>query len=152
MIIPVLPRLVEDFVGGDPAGTAETCGRFSTVWALMRLMFSPVLSALSDKLGRRPAILLSTFGLGLDDVLMALAPSIGRLFARRVLSGITAASIGTANAYIADVTPVERRAGAFGLLGAAFGLGCVLGPAAGGLVGSVGPGLPLRIAAALSLF
>ena len=151
MIIPVLPRLVEDFVGGDPASAAEVYGLFGTVWALMQFVFSPLLGALSDKLGRRPIILLSNFGLGLDYVLMALAPSIGWLFAGRVLSGITAASISTANAYIADVTPVEQRAGAFGLLGAAFGLGFVLGPAAGGVLGSVDPRLPFWVAAGLSL-
>jgi DHA1 family tetracycline resistance protein-like MFS transporter len=151
MIVPVLPRLVVEFLGGDTARGARLYGIFGTVWAAMQFLFSPVLGALSDRFGRRRVILLSNVGLGLDYVLMALAPTVGWLFVGRVISGITAASVPTAGAYIADVTPPDRRAGAFGLLGAAFGIGFVLGPAVGGLLGSVHPRLPFWVAAGLSL-
>jgi len=151
MIIPVLPKLVESFVGGDSVTAAEVYGLFGTVWALMQFVFSPLLGALSDRFGRRPIILISNFGLGFDYILMAMAPSIAWLFVGRMVSGITAASISTANAYIADVTPPEKRANAFGLVGAAFGLGFVLGPALGGVLGSVDPHLPFWVAAGLSL-
>ncbi len=151
IVIPVLPKLVQEFMGGDTVRAAEIYGLFGTVWALMQLLCSPTLGALSDRFGRRPIILLSNLGLGLDYVVMALAPSIGWLLFGRVLSGITAASFSTAGAYIADVTPPERRAAGFGLLGAAFGLGFVLGPAIGGVLGDVDPRLPFWVAGALSL-
>src|SRR6266436_6446055 len=151
IIIPVLPKLVVDFVGGDPAEGARIYGLFGTVWALMQFVFSPVQGALSDRFGRRPVILISNFGLGLDYIVMALAPSLNWLFVGRVISGITAASISTSYAYVADVTPPEARAARFGLLGAAFGVGFVLGPALGGLAGAVDPRLPFWIAAGLSL-
>ncbi len=151
MIVPVLPPLVVSFLGGDTARAAGIYGLFGTAWALMQFLASPVLGALSDRFGRRPVILLSNLGLGLDYVLMALAPNLAWLFVGRVLSGITAASVPTAGAYIADVTPPERRAGAFGLIGAAFGVGFVLGPAVGGLLGVVDPRLPFWVAAGLSL-
>jgi MFS transporter, DHA1 family, tetracycline resistance protein len=151
MIVPVLPKLVVDFLGGDTARAAEIFGVFGTVWALMQFVFSPVLGALSDRFGRRTVILLSNFGLGLDYILMAMAPTLAWLFVGRVVSGITAASFSTAGAYIADVTPPEKRAAGFGLLGAAFGLGFILGPAIGGLLGSINPRLPFWFAAGLSL-
>jgi DHA1 family tetracycline resistance protein-like MFS transporter len=151
IIIPVLPKLVESMVGGDTSRAAAIYGVFGTAWGLMQFVFSPILGALSDRYGRRPVMLLSTLGLGLDYILMALAPSLAWLFVGRVISGITAASFSTANAYIADVTPPERRAGAFGLMGAAFGIGFVLGPALGGVMGYFDPRLPFWIAAALSL-
>jgi DHA1 family tetracycline resistance protein-like MFS transporter len=151
MIIPVLPKMVEGFLGGDTARAAEVLGLFSTMWALMQFIFSPVLGAMSDRFGRRPVVLLSNFGLGFDYILMALAPSLGWLFAGRIISGITAASISTASAYIADVTPPEKRAASFGLLGAAFGVGFVLGPAIGGMLGVISPRLPFWVAAGLSL-
>jgi MFS transporter, DHA1 family, tetracycline resistance protein len=151
IIIPVLPKLVVDFVGGDAAEGARIYGLFGTVWALMQFVFSPVQGALSDRFGRRPVILISNFGLGLDYIVMALAPSLNWLFVGRVISGITAASISTSYAYVADVTPAEARAARFGLLGAAFGIGFVLGPALGGLAGAVDPRLPFWIAAGLSL-
>jgi DHA1 family tetracycline resistance protein-like MFS transporter len=151
IIIPVLPRLVEDFMGGDTARAATIYGIFGTAWALMQFLFMPVLGSLSDRLGRRPIILLSNFGLGLDYVLMALAPNIRWLFLGRVISGITAASVSTAGAYIADVTPAEQRAAKFGLLGAAFGAGFVVGPALGGVLGDISPRLPFWVAAGLSL-
>ena len=109
------------------------------------------MGALSDRFGRRPVVLLSNLGLGLDYVLMALAPNLAWLFVGRVISGITAASVSTGMAYIADVTPPEKRSGAFGMLGVAFGLGFVFGPALGGVLGSVDPRLPFWVAAGLSL-
>lgn len=151
IIIPVLPKLVEDFMGGDTARAATIYGIFGTAWALMQFLFSPVLGSLSDRFGRRPIILLSNFGLGLDYILMALAPNLRWLFLGRVISGITAASISTAGAYIADVTPPEQRAAKFGLLGAAFGAGFVVGPALGGILGDISPRLPFWVAAGFSL-
>src|ERR1700749_3539674 len=151
LIIPVLPKLVESFVDNDTASAARIFGLFGTAWALMQFVFSPVLCGLSDRFGRRPVVLLSNFGLGLDYVLMALAPSLSWLFIGRVISGITSASISTAFAYIADIPPVERRAGVFGKVGAAFGAGFIIGPAIGGLLGGQDPRLPFWVAAALSL-
>jgi DHA1 family tetracycline resistance protein-like MFS transporter len=151
IIIPVLPHLVEDFMDGDTAGAAKVYGVFGTVWALMQFLAMPVLGALSDRYGRRPVILLSNLGLGLAYVLMALAPNLAWLFVARVISGITAASVSTGMAYIADVTPPERRSASFGKVGVAFGLGFILGPALGGLLGSVDPRLPFWGAAAFSL-
>lgn len=151
MIIPVLPKLVLQLSGGETAHAAHIYGLFGTTWALMQFVASPILGSLSDRFGRRPVILFSNLGLGLDYILMALAPSLSWLFVGRLVSGITAASIPTASAYIADVTPAEKRAAAFGMIGAAFGLGFVLGPAAGGILGSYGPRLPFWVAAALSL-
>jgi DHA1 family tetracycline resistance protein-like MFS transporter len=151
IIIPVLPKLVESMAGGDTVRAAELFGLFGTAWALMQLVASPVLGALSDRFGRRPVLLLSTLGLGLDYILMAVAPNLAWLFIGRLLSGITAATFSTANAYIADVTPQDRRAAAFGLVGAAFGVGFVLGPAIGGIAGDIDPRLPFWIAAVLTL-
>lgn len=151
IVIPVLPRLIEGFMSGDTGQAAEMFGLFGTVWALMQFVFSPVLGALSDHFGRRPVILLSNLGLGLDYIVMALAPTLGWLLVGRIISGVTAASFTTAGAYIADVTPPEKRAAGFGIQGAAFGIGFVLGPALGGVLGSVDPRLPFWVAAALSL-
>jgi DHA1 family tetracycline resistance protein-like MFS transporter len=151
IIIPVLPKLVEDFVGGNTAKAASIYGLFGAVWALMQFLFSPVLGSLSDRFGRRAIILLSNFGLGLDYVVMALAPTLRWLFVGRIVSGITAASISTAGAYIADVTPPEQRAAKFGMLGAAFGAGFVVGPALGGVLGNISPRLPFWVAAGFSL-
>lgn len=151
MIIPVLPKIVVSMLDGDTARAASVFGLFSTAWALMQFIFSPVLGALSDRHGRRPVILLSNIGLGLDYILMALAPTLGWLFVGRVISGITSASISTASAYIADVTPPEKRAASFGMIGAAFSVGFVLGPALGGVLGGVDPRLPFWVSAGLSL-
>jgi len=151
IVIPVLPGLVVGFMGGDAAGGAEILGLFGTAWALMQFLFSPVLGALSDRYGRRPVILISAIGLGLDYILMAVAPSLWWLFVGRVISGITAGSVSAAFAYVADVTPADQRAGRFGMLGVAFGAGFVFGPALGGLAGAIDPRLPFWIAAGLSL-
>lgn len=151
MIVPVLPKLVKDFLGGDTAQAARIYGAFGTTWALMQFVFSPVLGTLSDRFGRRLIVLLSNFGLGLDYILMAVSPTLSWLFVGRVISGITAASVPAATAYIADVTPQEKRAAGFGMLGAAFGIGFVVGPAIGGILGHVNPRLPFWVAAGLSL-
>src|SRR5512146_1322004 len=151
IIIPVLPKLVEDFMSGDTAQAASIYGLMGMAWALMQLVCSPIQGALSDRFGRRPVVLFSNLGLGLDYILMALAPDITWLFAGRVISGIASSSFSTAGAYIADVTPPDKRAAAFGMIGAAFGLGFVLGPAAGGLLGASDPRLPFWGAAATSL-
>jgi DHA1 family tetracycline resistance protein-like MFS transporter len=150
LIMPILPKLVESFVDNDTASAARIFGLFGTAWALMQFVCSPILGALSDRFGRRPVVLLSNFGLGLDYVLMALAPSLIWLFIGRVISGITSASVSTAFAYIADMTPPERRAAVFGKVGAAFGAGFILGPAIGGLLGGIDPRLPFWVAAGLS--
>jgi len=150
VVIPILPKLIESFVGNDTATAARIFGLFGTVWALMQFLFSPVVGSLSDRFGRRPVVLLSNFGLAADYVLMALAPSLWWLFIGRVISGITSSSISTAFAYIADVTPPEKRAAVFGKIGVAFGAGFILGPALGGLFGDVSPRLPFWIAAGLS--
>jgi DHA1 family tetracycline resistance protein-like MFS transporter len=151
VMIPVLPKLVVEFLGGDNARAATIYGLFGTVWAAMQFVFSPVIGSLSDRYGRRPVILLSNFGLGLDYIFMALAPTLGWLFVGRVISGITSSSFATAGAYIADVTPPDGRAKRFGMLGAAFGFGFIAGPAVGGLLGSIDLRLPFWTAAALSL-
>jgi DHA1 family tetracycline resistance protein-like MFS transporter len=151
VVIPVLPILIKDFVGGDTVHAATMVGVFGTIWALMQFVCAPILGALSDRFGRRPVILLSCLGLGLDYALMAMAPTLAWLFVGRVISGITSASFSTAGAYIADVTPPEKRAAGFGMIGAAFGLGFVLGPALGGVFGSIDPRLPFWVSAVLAL-
>src|SRR6185369_8251368 len=151
IIIPVLPKLVEGFMDGDTARAAEVFGLFGSAWSLMQFFFMPLLGMLSDRFGRRPVILISCLGMGLDYFFMALAPSLVLLFIGRLISGITAASISTAFAYIADVTPPEKRAGAFGMVGAAFGLGFVIGPALGGVLGNVDPRLPFWVAGGMAL-
>jgi DHA1 family tetracycline resistance protein-like MFS transporter len=151
VIIPVLPTLILNFLGGSATRAAVWLGIFGTVFALMQFLFSPVQGVISDRVGRRPVILLSNVGLGLDYLVMALAPTIGWLFVGRLISGITAASITTAMAYISDIVLPEKRAGAFGLIGAAFGLGFVVGPALGGWLGAMDPRLPFWVAGGLSL-
>jgi DHA1 family tetracycline resistance protein-like MFS transporter len=151
IIIPVLPKLVEDFMSGDTAQAASIYGLMGTAWALMQFFCSPIQGALSDRFGRRPVVLLSNVGLGLDYIFMALAPNVAWLFVGRMISGIASSSFSTAGAYIADVTPPEKRAAAFGMIGAAFGLGFILGPAVGGLLGVIDPRLPFWGAAATSL-
>ncbi|HUY01984.1 MAG TPA: MFS transporter, partial [Rhodocyclaceae bacterium] len=150
IIIPVLPHLLEKLTGSI-AHAAIWAGVFSTMFAIIQFVSSPIQGALSDRYGRRPVILISNLGLGVDFAMMALAPSLWLLFVGRAASGLTAASFSTANAYIADVTPVEKRAGAFGMLGAAFGIGFVIGPALGGLLGGINIRLPFWVAAGLAV-
>lgn len=151
IVIPVMPRLVQDLGGGDPAHAARVLGVFGMTWALMQFFFSPVLGVLSDRFGRRPVLLISCAGLGLDYLLMAMAPSLGWLYLGRIINGITAATFSTASAYITDITPPEKRASAFGLIGAAFGLGFIVGPAIGGLLGDLSPRAPFWVTAVLGL-
>ncbi|MDB5969694.1 MAG: Tetracycline-efflux transporter [Hydrocarboniphaga sp.] len=151
MVIPVLPKLVESFSGGNTAQAAGMLALFGTAWALMQFLFSPLLGMLSDRYGRRPVILVSCLGLALDYLLMALAPNLAWLFVGRLISGITAANFATAGAYIADVTTPAKRAAGYGVIGAGFGVGFVIGPAVGGVLGSVDPRLPFWIASALAL-
>lgn len=151
MVAPVLPKLVTAHLSGNTSQAAVVFGLFNTVFALMQFFFSPVIGSLSDRYGRKPVILASNLGLGLNYVLMAWAPNLFWLFLGRVISGITGASFGTASAYIADTTPAEERAHAFGMLGAAFGVGFVVGPALGGLLGEFDPKLPFWVAAGFSL-
>jgi DHA1 family tetracycline resistance protein-like MFS transporter len=151
IIIPVLPKLVEEFFSGDTARAAAIYGFMNTTWAVMQFFGSPIQGALSDRYGRRPVVLLSNAGLGLDYILMALAPTVGWLFLGRAISGLASSSFSTAGAYIADVTTPEERAAAFGKIGMVFGLGFILGPALGGWLGAIDPRLPFWGAAALSL-
>ena len=151
LIAPVLPKLILDFRGGNAVSAANWLGWFGTIFAAMQFFFSPVLGVLSDRFGRRPVILLSNLGLGLDYIVMALSPTIGWLFVGRIISGISASSIPTAMAYISDVVPKEKRAGAFGMIGVAFGLGFILGPAIGGPLADISPRLPFWVAAGFSL-
>ena len=151
IIIPVLPRLITNFLHGDIGRSTKYLGLFVTVWAMMQFFFAPVIGVLSDRFGRRPIILLSNFGLGLDYIIMALAPTITWLFVGRLLSGVTSSSGPTANAYISDVTTPETRSRAYGIFGAAFGLGFTLGPAVGGWLGHIDLRLPFWTAAAFSL-
>lgn len=151
LVVPVLPGLIVGFLHGDTGRGAEIYGLMTTGWALMQFFFSPMIGVMSDRFGRRSIVLLSNFGLGLDYLLMAWAPSIVWLFIGRLVSGITSASFGAANAYIADVTAPEKRAQAFGMVGAAFGVGFIIGPAVGGLLGNIDPRLPFWVAAGLSL-
>lgn len=151
LIIPVLPHLIEQFVGGDTAHAAYWVGAFGFVFAAIQFVTAPIQGALSDRFGRRPVILLSCMGLGLDFVFMALAPSLAWLMVGRIISAITSASFTTANAYVADVTPADQRAKSFGMIGAAFGVGFIIGPLIGGQLGSIDLRLPFWFAAGLAL-
>src|SRR5271170_752966 len=151
IIAPVLPNLIIRFEGGDIARASNITGYFGFAWNLMQFLFLPVLGAWSDRFGRRPVILISCLGLGLDYIFMALAPSLRWLFAGRIISGITTSNISSAFAYVTDVTPPEKRAKQFGMVGAVFGLGFVVGPAVGGLLGGYNLRAPFWAAAILSL-
>ncbi len=151
LIIPVLPHLVEEFVDGDVATAARWVGTFGAAFAAIQFFSAPVLGALSDRFGRRPVILLSCLGLGLDFILMALATSLAWLFVARIISAFTSANFSTANAYIADVVPADKRAGAFGMIGMAFGLGFIVGPMMGGWLGHFDLRWPFWGAAVLAL-
>jgi DHA1 family tetracycline resistance protein-like MFS transporter len=151
VVVPVLPKLVIQFEHGNVALAAKQVGVFAFIWAAMQFVFAPVMGVLSDRFGRRPVVLLSNFGLGFDYLLMAWAPTLNWLFLGRVISGITSATFPTGSAYIADVTPEDQRAAKFGMLGAAFGLGFIIGPVVGGLLGAFGLRYPFWAAGALSL-
>lgn len=151
LIIPVLPQLITDLAGGEASDGSRVYGLFVAAYAAMQFLFAPVLGALSDRFGRRPVLLLSVFGAGIDYLVMALAPNLAWLFAARLVAGMTAANITVANAYIADITPATDRARRFGLVGAAFGLGFIVAPALGGLLGSLGLRVPFLAAAGVAL-
>ncbi len=151
LIIPVLPKLIEEFTGNNTSNAAFYTGVLSAVYALMQFICAPILGSLSDQYGRRPVLLLSLFGLGVDYLLLAFAPTLIWFFVGRIIAGITSASISTATAYIADISPPEKRAQNFGLVGAAFGLGFIAGPALGGILGDVGLRVPFLVAAGLTL-
>jgi MFS transporter, DHA1 family, tetracycline resistance protein len=151
VMIPVLPNLVKSFGGGDTAMAADWNILFATTWGVMQFFCSPVLGLMSDRFGRRPVILTSIFGLGVDFLFMAFAPSLWWLFVGRVFNGMTAASFSTAGAYIADVTTPENRAKGFGLMGAAFGVGFTFGPALGGWLWEFDHRAPFLVCAALAL-
>ncbi len=150
IIAPVLPDLIRQFEGGDFARASSITGYFGFAWATMQFIFSPLLGAWSDRFGRRPVILISCFGLSIDYVFMALAPSLRWLLVGRIISGITTSNVSTAFAYVTDVTKPEERAKPFGLISAAFGLGFVIGPAVGGWLGNMNLRFPFWAAAALS--
>jgi DHA1 family tetracycline resistance protein-like MFS transporter len=158
--IPVLPALIKEFAGGDTASAAEWQMVFGAVWGLMQFVFGPILGVLSDRIGRRPVLLISFLGLAFDFLFLVFAPSLMWLFVARIVNGMTAASFSTANAYVADVTPPEQRARYFGFMGASFGFGFLIGPVLGGLlagpfmvslVGDFAIRLPFAVAGALAL-
>jgi MFS transporter, DHA1 family, tetracycline resistance protein len=150
LIMPILPALLRELTGADVAHASIYGGWLFFAYAVMQFVCAPVIGGLSDAYGRRPVLLLAVLGLGVDYALTALSPTITWLFAGRIIAGIFGASYTTANAYVADVTPPEERGKAFGMLGAAFGVGFVVGPAIGGLLGDLGPRVPFFVAAGLS--
>jgi DHA1 family tetracycline resistance protein-like MFS transporter len=147
LIIPVLPQVVDHMVTGDQSDAAWVYTPLVALYAIVQTLFAPLLGALSDRFGRRPVLLVSLFGMGLSYLILGFAPTLVWLFVGRIVSGITGATITTANAYMADVSTPATRARNFGLVGAAFGLGFVFGPAAGGVLGSIGPRVPFFVAA-----
>jgi DHA1 family tetracycline resistance protein-like MFS transporter len=152
LIIPVVPKLIEELLHTTNISKVALFGGLLTFsYAIMQFLFAPVLGNLSDKYGRRPVLLFSLLGFGLDYLLLAFAPSIGWLFVGRIIAGITGASMTTASAYIADISTPETRAQNFGMIGAAFGLGFIVGPMIGGLLGEMGPRIPFLVAAGLAL-
>lgn len=156
LLIPVAPKLVQRLLGdgvtpGSEADASTWYAGLVATYAAMQFLFAPVLGALSDRFGRRPLLLVSMFGSGLDYFAMALSPNLWFLFVTRALNGISGASISVCSAYVADVTPPEKRAAAFGMIGAAFGIGFVIGPVAGGLLGSIDIHLPFYVAGGLSI-
>src|ERR1700756_2621403 len=151
IILPVLPRLIMQLTGVGIDRAAGYGGGLAFVYALLQFFCAPVLGNLSDRFGRRPVLLFALFALGVDYLIMGFAPAIGWLFAGRAIAGIAGASFTPAYAYVADISPPERRAQNFGLMGAAFGVGFIVGPAIGGLLGSFGARAPFFAAAAIAL-
>lgn len=151
IVIPVLPKLIGALTGATLTGSARISGWLMVGYAVMQFTFGPVMGGLSDRFGRRPVLLASLLAFGVDYLAMAFAPTLAWLFAGRLVAGITGASFNTAYAYIADVTPPEKRAANFGLIGLGFGFGFVIGPAIGGILGQYGTRLPFLVAAGLAL-
>ena len=151
LIIPVFPKLIEQLIGGDLSQASKWAGWLTFAYALMQFLFAPILGNLSDQYGRRPVLLFALLGFGIDYLFLAFAPTIGWLFVGRIIAGITGASITTATAYIADISNDTNRAQNFGMIGAAFGLGFIIGPVLGGLLGEYGARIPFLVAAGLAL-
>ena len=151
IIIPVLPKILLELTGKGLSEASQYSGYLMASYAIMQFIFSPIIGGLSDKFGRRPVILVALFGFFLDYMILVYAPTIGWLFVGRILAGITGASFTTATAYIADISNDENRSKNFGMVGAAFGLGFILGPPIGGLLGDIGTRVPFMFAAGLSL-
>lgn len=151
IIIPVLPKLITEMIHSDLSVASEYGGWMMFAYSFMQFIFAPVLGNLSDRFGRRPVLLLSLLGFGLDYLFLAYAPSITWLFVGRIIAGVTGASFTAASAYIADISTPEKRAQNFGLIGAAFGIGFIIGPVLGGVLGQFGSRIPFLVAAALSL-
>ncbi len=151
LIIPVVPGLIKELIQGTVSDSSRYSGWLAFAYAVMQFIFAPLLGNLSDRYGRRPILLISLFGLGIDYIFLAIAPSIGWLFIGRIIAGLGGASFTTATAYIADISTPENRAQNFGMVGAAFGVGFILGPVLGGLLGEWGLRVPFMVAALLSL-
>lgn len=151
IIIPVIPKLIKELINADISEAAKIGGWLTFAYAITQFIFAPLVGNLSDKFGRRPIILISLFAFALDYLLLAFSPTIGWLFVGRIIAGLTGASITTASAYIADVSTPENRAKNFGMIGAAFGLGFIIGPVLGGLLGQYGSRIPFYAAATLCL-
>lgn len=151
IIIPVLPKLIMELSGESLSSAARYGGWMIFAYASMQFIFSPILGGLSDQYGRRPVLLFSLLGFGIDYIVLGFAPTLAWLFVGRLIAGITGASFTTAGAYIADVSPPEKRAQNFGLIGAAFGLGFIMGPVLGGFLGEYGARVPFFVSAGLTL-
>ena len=151
IIVPVLPKLIQEMTGGDLSIASQYGGWLMFAYSATQFLFAPILGNLSDQFGRRPILLGSLFGFAIDYLFLALAPSIGWLFVGRIIAGITGASFTTASAYIADISTPEKRAQNFGIVGAAFGLGFIIGPVVGGLLGQYGARIPFYAAAILTM-
>ena len=155
IIIPVVPQLLQDFYHitdrTNVGPIAKPLFFLTSIYAVMQFIFAPIFGSLSDQYGRRPILLLSLLGFGIDYIFLALAPSVGWLFVGRMFAGITGASIPTAAAYMADISDEKNRAKNFGMIGAAFGIGFIIGPMLGGFLGEIGPRLPFFVAASLAL-
>ena len=151
LIIPVAPKLIMELIGGDLSSASTYGGWLMFAYASMQFICAPIMGNLSDRYGRRQVLLFSLFGFGLDYILLAMAPSIGWLFVGRILAGITGSSFSTASAYVSDISNPENRAQNFGMIGAAFGLGFIIGPMAGGLLGQFGTRVPFYASAVLTL-
>lgn len=151
IIIPVMPRLIQELGGGSISEASKYGGWLISVYAIMQFICAPIMGGLSDRYGRRPVLLASLFGFGIDYLFLAFAPTLGWLFAGRLIAGIMGASFTTAGAYIADISTPEKRAQNFGIIGAAFGLGFIVGPVIGGLLGGLGSRVPFLVTAGLTL-
>ena len=150
IMVPVLPLLIKSFVHNSDSDAALWVGISGALWGVAQFIFSPIQGGMSDRYGRRPVVLASNLGSSIDYGFMAFAPNLWLFMVGRFISGATAASISTAYAYMSDVTPPEKRAGVFGMMGAAFGLGFIIGPGLGGLMAQFGPRAPFMLAAGLS--